>query len=84
MVEAYSELQLTLRRRFPDRMLLCMNLVNGSIGYLAPGSEYDRDVYQVWQTPFARGSLELTMEAMANSLETLTADEQADSDETST
>ena len=41
-----------------------MNLINGSIGYLPPADLYDTDVYPVWQTPFDRGSLEATIEAM--------------------
>jgi hypothetical protein len=35
-----------------------MNLVNGSIGYLPPAELCDLDLYQVWQSPFERHSLE--------------------------
>jgi len=63
--EAYSILQRELRQRFPANAILCMNLCNGSIGYLPPAEMYDVDVYQTWQTPFARGSLELLIEKMA-------------------
>ncbi len=69
--EPYSILQRELRRRFPDRTVICMNLINGSIGYLPPLEHYDRDVYQVWQTPFDRGSLERTIERMSEAIETL-------------
>ncbi|EMI21018.1 Alkaline ceramidase domain protein [Rhodopirellula maiorica SM1] len=62
--EPYSYLQQELRRRFKDRTLICMNLINGSIGYLPPADLYDADVYPVWQTPFGRGCLETTLEAM--------------------
>lgn len=62
--EPYSFLQQELRRRFSDRAVICMNLINGSIGYLPPASIYDTDVYPVWQTPFDRGALETTIEAM--------------------
>ncbi len=62
--EPYSLLQQELRRRFSDRTVICMNLINGSIGYLPPAALYDTDVYPVWQTPFDRGSLETTIEAM--------------------
>jgi hypothetical protein len=51
--EPYSWLQQELRRRFADRTVICMNLINGSIGYLPPASLYDRDVYPVWQTPLS-------------------------------
>jgi len=70
--EPYSSLQQELRRRFPDRTILCMNLVNGSIGYLPPTSLYDTEVYPVWQTPFDRGSFEKTLEAMIQAIEDVT------------
>ncbi|MCA9033263.1 MAG: alkaline ceramidase, partial [Planctomycetaceae bacterium] len=62
--EAYSKLQTELRARFPNRTLVCMNLINGTIGYLPPEENYEFDIYQVWQTPFARGSLERLIDAM--------------------
>jgi hypothetical protein len=58
MAEAYSSLQARLRTAFPDREVGWLNLVNGGVGYLPPAALYDVDVYQVWQTPFDRGSLE--------------------------
>ena len=45
-----------------------MNLINGSIGYLPPEDLYDTDIYPVWQTPFDRGSLEVTIEAMTSGI----------------
>jgi hypothetical protein len=62
--EAYSVLQRELRRRFPETTIVCMNLINGSIGYLPPAELYDEDAYTVWQTPFDRGSYERLLEAM--------------------
>jgi hypothetical protein len=62
--EAYSVLQKKLRRRFPDTTILCMNLVNGSIGYLPPAELYNGEIYAVWQTPFDRGSYERVLESM--------------------
>jgi hypothetical protein len=57
--EAYSWLQQELRRRLPLRAVAVVNLVNGvSLGYLPPAGLYDRDLYQVWQSPFGAGSLE--------------------------
>ncbi|MBA3709219.1 MAG: hypothetical protein H0W83_10425, partial [Planctomycetes bacterium] len=57
--EAYSHLQTTLRARRPERAIAVMNLCNGaSVGYLPPAELYDRDLYQVWQTPYARDVLE--------------------------
>ena len=69
--EPYSQLQKELRRRFPDRTIACMNLINGSIGYLPPAGLYDSDVYPVWQTPFERGGLERMIDTMAGAIEEL-------------
>ena len=73
MCEAYSNLQQDLRQRFPDPALICMNVVNGTIGYLPPAELYDRDIYQVWQTPFARGCLETMRDAMVGEIEQMLA-----------
>ncbi len=62
--EPYSILQWELRRFFPGITILCMNLINGSIGYLPPAHLYDTEIYPVWQTPFDRGSLELVLASM--------------------
>jgi hypothetical protein len=71
MAEAYSQLQRAVRDQFPDRAIACLNLLNGSIGYLPPAELYDSDVYQVWQTPFDRGSLEQVTDAMADGIRTI-------------
>lgn len=72
--EPYSVLQQELRRRFPGHTILCMNLINGSIGYLPPADLYDTEVYPVWQTPFDRGSLEQTLESMTQSIRDVLTD----------
>ena len=72
--EPYSMLQQELRRRFPQTTILCMNLINGSIGYLPPAELYDADIYTVWQTPFDRGSLEATIETMISTVGNLLSD----------
>lgn len=69
--EPYSLLQHELRRRFPELAIACVNLINGSIGYLPPAEMYDQDVYQVWQTPFAAGSLERLVDAMTVTIGTI-------------
>lgn len=58
MAEAYSCIQTEVRAAFPGHTVVWLNLVNGSIGYLPPRSLYEVDIYQAWQTPFDRGSLE--------------------------
>jgi hypothetical protein len=55
--ETYSLFQMELRDSF-GRGVAVMNIVNGSAGYLPPAELYDRDVYQVWQSPYERGGLE--------------------------
>lgn len=69
--EAYSQLQQELRSRFPHLAVICMNLINGSVGYLPPADRYDMDVYPVWQTPFDRGCLERIGETMKDAIEEL-------------
>jgi hypothetical protein len=61
--ETYSLFQTELRKRFVPRRIAVMNLVNGSAGYLAPRERYSKDIYQVWQSPFAEGSLEILLDA---------------------
>lgn len=68
MLESYSMLQRELRQRFPQRPVVVGNLINGSLGYLPPADCYDQNIYQVWQTPFALGSLEIVLEAMTRSI----------------
>ncbi|WP_339731801.1 alkaline ceramidase [uncultured Gimesia sp.] len=72
--EAYSILQRELRERFPERTIVCLNLINGTTGYLAPAELYDLDLYQVWQTPFERGGLEILIEGMADAIQRIIAD----------
>jgi hypothetical protein len=69
--EAYSQLQTQLRRQFSPRVIAVMNIVNGSAGYLPPRELYDSDIYQVWQSPFAAGGLELLIAAAQKSMEAL-------------
>lgn len=66
--EPYSILQTELRREFSDESIVCMNLINGSLGYLPPADLYDTEIYPVWQTPFDRGSLEKTVQAMTQAI----------------
>ncbi|MFG0295077.1 MAG: alkaline ceramidase [Maioricimonas sp. JB045] len=72
--ESYSMLQQELRRWFPERTVLVVNLINGTIGYLPPAERYDSDVYPVWQTPFDRGGLEATIEGMERAIRDVLSD----------
>lgn len=63
--EPYSLLQTELRRRFADRAVVVANIANGfSSGYLPPSDLYGLNLYQVWQTPYAAGSLERLVDAV--------------------
>jgi hypothetical protein len=61
--EAYSKFQIDLRAALAPHHVAVMNVVNGSAGYLPRADLYDRDIYQVWQSPFDRGSLEKLIES---------------------
>jgi hypothetical protein len=71
--EAYTLLQTSLRRAFPGNAVAVLNLVNGSIGYLAPAEYHDRDIYQVWSSPFDRGCLERVVSSAMSALAALGA-----------
>jgi len=71
--EAYTLLQTGLRRRFPHSAITVLNLVNGSIGYLAREELHGEDLYQVWQSPFGRGSLEIVLSSATAALSELGA-----------
>ncbi len=62
--EAFSDLQLALRRRHPDVPVVVLNCTNGpGFVYLPPREDYGRDKYRVWQTLVGPGGLELLIEA---------------------
>ena len=72
--EAYSLLQKTLRAHFPNINIVVINIANGHIGYLPPEEFFDYNVYTVWQTPFARGSLERMTEQVQKEIESMISD----------
>lgn len=59
-VEAYSALQEMLRHDFPTQAVIITNLTNGpATGYICPDELYDgKPIYQIWQTPYAKGSFD--------------------------
>ncbi len=57
--EAYFEMQVELRRRHPDRVIMFMDMTNGpGYVYIPTRSAYERNAYQSWQTLLAPGSFE--------------------------
>jgi hypothetical protein len=73
--ECYSVFQSTLRERFPEWVIPVVTVVNGGIGYLSPPALHDRDLYQVWQSPFDRGALGALIDACVSHIEQLTKSE---------
>ncbi len=71
MAEPYSLFQRELRAAVAPWPVVCVNLLNGSVGYLPPEETYDLDIYQAWQTPFARGCLERTIQTAKQELRKL-------------
>ena len=55
--EAYSRFQRDLREAFPDATVVVMNTSGAEMGYIYPPELDGLDLYQVWQTPFARDAL---------------------------
>jgi hypothetical protein len=56
--EAYSYFQQEVRQALSPNAVAVMNIVNGYAGYLPPRELYAKNMYAVWQTPFASGALE--------------------------
>jgi hypothetical protein len=61
--EAYSCFQEALRAAFPDATVAVMNTSGAEMGYLYPPQLDGLDLYQVWQTPFAKEALPTLTEA---------------------
>lgn len=66
--ELYAEFQLELRKNIPATIAV-IGLVNGSGGYLVPTGLYTEKRYQVWQTPFGKGSSEHLQEVTLQTIQ---------------
>ncbi len=74
--EPYSRLQVELRERHPDLCIFVLGVTNAGLSAYLPVEEaYDHDVYQAWQTPYARGCLERVIEAIDGGIARLVAQE---------
>jgi hypothetical protein len=69
--EAYSPLQIELRRLLAPHPVAVLNVTNGYAGYLPPRDHYTRNQYSVWVTPFAAGSLEQLIASARDGLRAL-------------
>lgn len=70
--EAYSQFQQLLREQFAPHPVAVVNIANGYIGYLPSYDKYEKDMYAVVQTPFAKGSLELLTQKAAEAILNIT------------
>lgn len=72
--EAFTDLQVELRRRFPGLAVIVTNDTNGTYNYLPPAAYYGNGAYEQDCADFGPGSLEIvTMEA-ARLIQEITAD----------
>ena len=55
-------------RPISGRSVVYLNAINGALGYLSSATHYVHEAYQVWQPPFARGSLEQLTETMERAM----------------
>ncbi|MGJ1262294.1 hypothetical protein [Sphingobacterium spiritivorum] len=69
--EAYSIIQEQIRAAFPDKSVAFINIANGYVGYLPPAELYGLDIYAVWQTPYAKGSLEILINKTIQAIQEL-------------
>ncbi len=76
--EPYSRLQLELRERHPQHAIYVLGVTNADLSaYLPVDAAYDHDIYQAWQTPYARGCLERVLDAVDGILTRMLAEAAA-------
>lgn len=66
--EIYSDFQVSLRNAAKSRSVFVSTLTNGSRGYLSPRELYDKNLYPVWQSPFAEGCFELLLDRVTKEI----------------
>lgn len=69
--EAYSDLQIELRKTAKDRPVFIATLTNGSRGYLSPRHSYQAESYASGQSPYAEGCFEETLAHLQIEIQTL-------------
>ncbi len=69
--EAYSYFQKEIRQQLAPYKVAVINIVNGHIGYLPQQELYNENIYSVWQTPFAKGSLEIMTNKAVEAIENM-------------
>lgn len=69
--EPYSDMQVTLRERFPDMPLFVLGITNGAVGYMPPRETYGQGRYQEWQSPYKPGCLEQVIDSATEGVQEL-------------
>ena len=69
--EPFTELQIELRKRFPNNAIIVANDTNGSFNYLPPASYYGNGAYEQDCADFGPGALEIVIVAATKIIESL-------------
>ncbi len=64
-VEFYSEVQISLRARFPDFTVIVLDVCNGFLNYLPRKQDFERGTYAARISLFAEGSMERARDTAA-------------------
>ena len=69
--EPFSDLQVELRKRFPQLAIVVANHTNGSFNYLPPRQYFGNGAYEQDCTDYGAGALETVIEAAADMIRSL-------------
>jgi hypothetical protein len=69
--EPFTELQIELRKRFPNNAIIVANDTNGSFNYLPPATYYGNGAYEQDCADFGPGALEIVIVAATKIIESL-------------
>lgn len=73
-VEFYSDVQTSLRERFPDFTVLVLDVCNGFLNYLPRQEDFERNSYPVRISLFAAGSMERARDKAAEMIASMIRD----------
>lgn len=73
-VEFYSEVQTSLREKFPDFTVLVLDVCNGFLNYLPRQEDFERNSYPVRISLFAAGSMERARDKAAEMIASMIRD----------
>ncbi|CAN0571901.1 unnamed protein product, partial [Laminaria digitata] len=73
-VEFYSDVQTSLREKFPDFTVLVLDVCNGFLNYLPRQEDFERNTYPVRISLFAAGSMEHARDKAAEMIASMIRD----------